>query len=78
MNDFFFCEYDTLISIRIGIFKPKMIKLQHFQLLLILYLHKITIFSAKIQIILVNLAFKTFQKSFLLCSKIQFRNFEFF
>ena len=35
-----------------------MVKIQHFQLLLILYLHKITIFGAKIQIIQVSLAFK--------------------
>ena len=44
------------------IFAPKIVKIQHFQFLLIQYLHKITIFGAKIQIIQVNLAFKIFQK----------------
>ena len=47
------------------IFAPKIVKIQHFQFLLIQYLHKITIFGAKIQIIQVNLALKIFQKSFL-------------
>ena len=53
-----YCDSDALISIRIWIFTPKIVKIQHFQLLLILYLHKITIFGAKIQIIQVSLAFK--------------------
>ena len=55
-----------------------MVKIQHFQLLLILYLHKITIFGAKIQIIQVDLAFKNFPTSLLFSSKIQIDNFEIF
>ena len=50
-----------------------MVKIQHyFQLLLILDLHKITFFGAKIQIIRVKLAIKNFSKiiSFLLKNSI--------
>ena len=64
-NEWIHCDYDKLISVRIWIFTPKMVKIQHFQILLILYLHKITIFGAKNQFIQVKLAFKTFQKPFL-------------
>ena len=77
-SQWFFCDFETLISIRIWIFTPKIVKIQHFQLLLILYLHKITIFGAKIQIIQGNMTFKYSQKSVIFCSKIQIQNFECF
>ena len=51
-----------------------MVKIQHFRLWLILNLHKIMIFGAKIQIIQVKL----FKNNSFLNSKIQFHIFEFF
>ena len=57
---------------------PKMVKIQYFQLFLILYLHKIKTFGAKIQIIQVKLACKTFQKNiFFLFQKFNFAMFDF-
>ena len=53
-----------IIAIRIWIFPPKISKFNNFQFLLTLYLLKITIFGAKIQI-QINLAFKNFQNSLL-------------
>ena len=44
---------------------------QQFQFLLILHLHKITIFGAKIQIFKATLAFENSQKSLLIFSKIE-------
>ena len=58
--------------------RQKLSKFNNFQLLLILYLHKITIFGAKIQIIQVILTCKYSQKSLIFSSKIQIQNFEFF
>ena len=58
--------------------RQKLSKIKNFQLLLILYLHKITIFGAKIQIIQVTLPFKNSQNHSFAVRKIDSHNFEFF
>ena len=58
--------------------RQKLSKFNNFQFLMILFLVKITIFGAKIQIIQVIFSFKNSQKLWLFSLKIQIQNFEFF
>ena len=68
-NDLSIVIYGTLISIRIWIFTPKIVKIQQFSSIVDTV---ITIFGAKIQIIQANLVFKNSQNWSFPAQKFEF------